>query len=113
VRSPVTPDLIGKTCVVGLADGPVWARKSNRPGKGFTNCSRTPRNRFAAPPATWPPHENTWGPPRRKCGARPHANLTARRIGRYLPTQVPRHVSPVARHGRSERKRALRRGTKA
>ena len=35
VRSPVTPDLIGKLCVVGLADGRVVVKKLKRAGDGL------------------------------------------------------------------------------
>lgn len=35
IRAPVTPDLIGKTCVVGVADGRILVKKLKRAGAGL------------------------------------------------------------------------------
>lgn len=41
IRSPVTPDLIGKLCVIGLADDRVVVKKIKRQGGGYILVSNT------------------------------------------------------------------------
>lgn len=62
VRSPVTPDLIGKPCVVGLADGRVMVKKLKRSKGGLYDLLSNTEDPILAVAVDWAAKVKHMGP---------------------------------------------------
>jgi len=62
IRTPVTPDLIGKTCVVGLTDGRVLVKKLKRAGGGLFDLLSNTEEPIRSVAVEWAARVKTMAP---------------------------------------------------